>query len=272
MSFEERRFCVYIHRRKDNGEVFYVGQGSELRPFSKSQRNPKWHSAVQNAGGFTVEVVQGSLTKTEAIALEKEIINIYSSSCVNRLHANSAIKEMPFDVFNATFYVDNSSPTGLRYKIDIYAGVDSRSKMKCAGDIAGNISDRKMYSIVSFNRKNYMVHRIVYLLHFGSIGALEVIDHINGNSRDNRIENLRLVSQLENTRNKAVMKNNTTGYSGVSYRLRSNSYEASLKLKDARVTKNFSCAKYGVDKALELAVAWRKDQELLHGFGINQGE
>lgn len=43
----------------------------------------------------------------------------------------------------------------------------------------------------------------------------ELVDHINGNGLDNRRCNIRTCSHAQNTRNKSIPKNNTSGYKGV---------------------------------------------------------
>lgn len=42
------------------------------------------------------------------------------------------------------------------------------------------------------------------------------VDHVNGDTLDNRRENLRVASHTENTRNSSVPRNNTSGFKGVS--------------------------------------------------------
>lgn len=49
--------------------------------------------------------------------------------------------------------------------------------------------------------KFYSVHRLVYETFFGEIPEGMVIDHINGIRDDNRIENLRCITQSENAMN-----------------------------------------------------------------------
>ena len=60
------------------------------------------------------------------------------------------------------------------------------------------------------------VHRIVWALCNNQLPA-QTIDHINGNIRDNRIENLRVVSQSENQLNMLLpwVPNKDTGVPGV---------------------------------------------------------
>lgn len=56
---------------------------------------------------------------------------------------------------------------------------------------------------IRFNIKNkaYSAHRLVWEAFNGSIPESKVIDHINGDRSDNRLKNLRLVTQSENVEN-----------------------------------------------------------------------
>lgn len=77
--------------------------------------------------------------------------------------------------------------------------------------------------------------RIVYL-HRLIINAQkgQFVDHINGNTLDNRKENLRICSNKENCRNRNKQKNNTTGYKGVFYRIlnKSNPFSAQIGINN----------------------------------------
>ena len=70
-------------------------------------------------------------------------------------------------------------------------------------------SNRNGYLRVSLDQKLYTVHRLVYETFIGPIPVGMVIDHINGIRDDNRIENLRCVSQSENMYN--AQKNGHSG-------------------------------------------------------------
>ena len=54
------------------------------------------------------------------------------------------------------------------------------------------------YVGVQFKGKHYKAHRIIYEMHHGEIPEGMVIDHINGNKSDNRIENLQCVTDRYN--------------------------------------------------------------------------
>lgn len=81
------------------------------------------------------------------------------------------------------------------------------------GSSAGAI-DSKGYVRVSVDGEFYPVHRILWKLFYGR-DPTDQIDHINGEKTDNRICNLREVSNSQNQRNVGVRKNNRLGILGV---------------------------------------------------------
>lgn len=69
-------FYVYLHRRKDTDEVFYVGKGRGSRCYLKHGRNDKWMK-VANKAGFSVEKIECNLTEELAFKLERKLIAEY---------------------------------------------------------------------------------------------------------------------------------------------------------------------------------------------------
>jgi HNH endonuclease/AP2 domain len=57
-----------------------------------------------------------------------------------------------------------------------------------------------------------------------------VVDHINGDTLDNRHQNLRWATRAENLRNRKIGKNNTSGYKGVSWVKSANRWRAKITL------------------------------------------
>lgn len=55
------------------------------------------------------------------------------------------------------------------------------------------------------------------------------VDHINGNPLDNRKDNLRVCEHKQNSKNKAINKNNTSGIVGVYWNKRCNKWVAEIK-------------------------------------------
>ena len=96
-----------------------------------------------------------------------------------------------------------------------------------------------------------------------------VADHINHHKFDNRFDNLRIVTQQQNCRNKSMPSNNTSGKMGV-YRKMENgmSYWVSrITANDGkRVSRWFNINKLGNDEAYARAVQSRKDLEVLYNY------
>ena len=61
---------VYVHKRLDTGQPFYVGKGSSNRATSKKDRNPYWHHIVAKAGYQSI-IIQSGLTHQQALNGEK---------------------------------------------------------------------------------------------------------------------------------------------------------------------------------------------------------
>lgn len=63
------------------------------------------------------------------------------------------------------------------------------------------------YYIIMIEGKRYFEHRLVWLYHYGEFPPNNlVIDHIDRNRMNNKIENLRLLSRYENmTRHKNIL-------------------------------------------------------------------
>lgn len=97
---------------------------------------------------------------------------------------------------------------------------------KKAGSVAGYI-DRHDYIKIMVLGKNLYAHRIAWELFNGKIPEDKEIDHINGNTLDNRISNLRLASRTQNNANRK--HHTSTPYKGVSYFTRDNKWRARIK-------------------------------------------
>ena len=93
-----------------------------------------------------------------------------------------------------------------------YLGSGKSWNARRRGNTAGSDSGHG-YLKVRLLGKNYYVHQLVYLMHHGHIP--EVIDHIDHNSSNNKIENLRAADKSKNGMNRPAPRSNTSGAKGV---------------------------------------------------------
>lgn len=82
------------------------------------------------------------------------------------------------------------------------------------------------YCQVIFHRKKYLKHRVIFFLCHGYLPKF--IDHINRDKTDNRIENLRGASSTENRGNTLKLKNNTSGFKGVTRGTKNGKWRAAI--------------------------------------------
>ena len=124
---------------------------------------------------------------------------------------------------------------------------------------------------ICFNNKVYYAHNLVWEIHTGR-KVTKIIDHIDGNPFNNKIDNLREVDFTSNARNVQLSPRNKTGVVGVCLTSSSNGdyiyYEAfvsDLNGKLIRKKFNFTSDK---EEAFQKACNWRKEQlELLNSLG-----
>jgi hypothetical protein len=83
-----------------------------------------------------------------------------------------------------------------------------------AGKEAGCIN-KVGYKVVTVKGKTMLVHRIVWLMHYGNLPTY--IDHIDGDKLNNCLSNLREASKSENSRNSKIKTTNKSGYKNVSW-------------------------------------------------------
>lgn len=129
------------------------------------------------------------------------------------------------------------------------------------GTIAGTAQNHG-YVVVSIKKNTYMLHRVIWVMKKGAIPRGMVIDHINGDKQDNRWDNLRLVSEIENNRNQKRSRKNNSGTTGVYYKKDRDSWYAEIEIKGKK--------KYlGQYKKKENAICARKKAELIYKFYPN---
>ncbi len=86
-----------------------------------------------------------------------------------------------------------------------------------AGMPAGTIyANGRRY--ITISRKRYFASHLAWLYHYGTWPAA-LIDHKNRNRSDDRIENLREASPVQNGANRCVSSNNVCGIKGVQKRV-----------------------------------------------------
>jgi hypothetical protein len=101
---------------------------------------------------------------------------------------------------------------------------------KEAGSIAGSRHPSRQIKVLG---RLQSTHRLIFLYHHGWLP--EVVDHINRDSLDNRIENLRSCNSRENCRNSAGQKSRKSKFKGVWYEEKGNRWRAQLKIEGKRV-------------------------------------
>lgn len=90
------------------------------------------------------------------------------------------------------------------------------------------------YIVFRIDGRLYREHHLVWLWHRG-VHPKGELDHIDHDTTNNRIENLREVTRSENMRNSGRRVNNTSGYKGVTWNTCVNKWVAQIWLNNKRM-------------------------------------
>ena len=75
---------VYLHKRKDNNQVFYVCIGrSKKRAYDKHRRGKFWKDFVKNHE-YSIEITHEDIVWEEACTIEKYLISFYGRRDLNQ--------------------------------------------------------------------------------------------------------------------------------------------------------------------------------------------
>lgn len=125
-------------------------------------------------------------------------------------HGQQGLSDLTADTVRSLLDYDPS--TGVfKWKPAIYP--DGRPNTRNVGKVAGTPNSNG-YLRITIGQRSYKAHRLAWLYVHGE-NPPDCVDHINGDKGDNRIENLRIASHIENKRNVPVQRNNRTGLKGV---------------------------------------------------------
>lgn len=111
-------------------------------------------------------------------------------------------------------------------------------------------------------RRSFLAHRLIWRMLTGECAG--EIDHINGNGLDNRLENLRPVSHLENMRNVPLYRANKSGVTGVYWSEPKKKWQAAIRVDGQQVH-------LGTFTDFNEAVEARRLAEEKYGFHQNHG-
>lgn len=107
----------------------------------------------------------------------------------------------------------------------------------------------KYYS-VRYDGVYYFCHHVVWTLFNGLIPEHQIIDHVDRNGHNNRIENLKLKTSSQNGHNRVAI--GVSQYKGVSWFARDNKWLARLGTKDGFIFLGYH------DDQKEAALIWDK--------------
>ncbi len=127
-----------------------------------------------------------------------------------------------------------------------------------AGKEAFTASNKRGYKIGQFNSRAYLAHRIIWKIVTGEEPV--VIDHLDGDTSNNRFTNLRSVTGATNGKNRKLRADCRHGYAGIVYS------DAPYRPWKATIGVDGALVYIGAFATKEEAIAARSAAEIKYGF------
>lgn len=89
---------------------------------------------------------------------------------------------------------------------------DNFGRRAVKGTLVGGLNAQG-YRVVGIKRKYYMVHRIIWAMHYGDTS--NIVDHIDGDISNNSLSNLREATYEQSARNISIKRTSSTGVKNV---------------------------------------------------------
>lgn len=138
-------------------------------------------------------------------------------------------------------------------------------KLKKSRNIVGSLDKSTGYIRIYVLNKQYYAHRLAWVYENGDNHNSFIIDHIDHNKQNNSIANLRISTYQENSKNRPLQRNNSSGFNGVRFCNNQKKFIVQIKV-------NSKVKTIGRFLSLESAISARDEANDIFNFHKNHGK